>query len=82
MVTERRSRQLTMGSGHALQSVWLNDGRHIIFTERSNQGTTRLMILDTELEGAQAKPHMGAHSRNCSQVSFFIQNKEHKQSVI
>ena len=69
--TERRSRQLTMGSGHALQSVWLNDGRHIMFTERSNQGNTRLMILDTELEGAQAKPLHGSTFGNCSQVSFF-----------
>ena len=68
---ERRSKQITNGSSHGLQSTWLNDGRHIIYTERTNKGATRLMIMDTELEGAQAKPLHGSNFGNCSQASFF-----------
>jgi TolB protein len=68
---ERRSKQITKGSSHGLQSTWLNDGRHIIYTERTNKGATRLMIIDTELEGAQAKALHGSNFGNCSQASFF-----------
>ncbi len=71
---KRRSRQLTKGLGHGLQSTWLNDGRHIIYTERSSKGATRLMLLDTELDGAQAKPLHGNSFGNCSQVSFYYPN--------
>lgn len=67
----RKSRQLTKGVGHGLQSTWLNDGRHILYTERSVKGSTRLMILDTELEGAQAKALHGTNFGNCSQASFY-----------
>tara|TARA_B110000008_G_C16977384_1_gene566474 strand:- start:427 stop:1689 length:1263 start_codon:yes stop_codon:yes gene_type:complete len=67
----RKSRQLTKGVGHGLQSTWLNDGRHILYTERSVKGSTRLMILDTELEGAQAKALHGSNFGNCSQASFY-----------
>ena len=70
----RKSRQLTKAASHALQSTWLNDGRHIIYTERSSKGSTRLMILDTELEGAKAKPLHGSNFGNCSQASFFYGN--------
>lgn len=70
----RKSRQLTKGVGHALQSTWLNDGRHILYTERSVKGSTRLMILDTELEGAQAKALHGSNFGNCSQASFYYSN--------
>lgn len=37
---------ITTGPGHAIEPVWLNDGRHLIFTKRE-QGRTRLMLLDT-----------------------------------
>ncbi len=70
----RKSRQLTKGTGHGLQSVWLNDGRHIVYTERSSKGSTRLMILDTELEGAKAKVLHGTSFGNCSQASFYYPN--------
>ena len=70
----RKSRQLTKGTGHGLQSVWLNDGRHIVYTERSSKGSTRLMILDTELEGAQPKSLHGSSFGNCSQASFYYPN--------
>lgn len=68
---ERRSKQVTKGSAHGLQPTWLNDGRHIIYTERSSKGGTRLMIIDTELEGAQPKALHGANFGNCSQASFY-----------
>jgi len=70
----RKSRQLTKGVSHGLQSVWLNDGRHIIYTERSSKGKMRLMILDTELEGAKPKALHGANFGNCSQASFHYPN--------
>jgi len=70
----RKSKQLTKGVGHGLQSTWLNDGRHIIYTERSSKGSMRLMILDTELEGAQAKALHGSNFGNCSQASFYYPN--------
>jgi TolB protein len=68
---ERRSKQVTKGVAHGLQPTWLNDGRHIIYTERSSKGGTRLMIIDTELEGAQPKALHGANFGNCSQASFY-----------
>ena len=68
---ERRSKQVTKGSAHGLQPTWLNDGRHIIYTERSSKGGTRLMIIDTELDGAQPKALHGANFGNCSQASFY-----------
>ena len=71
---ERRSKQVTKGSAHGLQPTWLNDGRHIIYTERSSKGGTRLMIIDTELDGAQPKALHGANFGNCSQASFYYSN--------
>ena len=72
---KRKSRQLTQGISHGLQSSWLNDGRHIIYTERSTNGNTRLMILDTELEGAKPKSIHGSNFGSCSQPSFFYPNQ-------
>ncbi|MGB0344708.1 MAG: biopolymer transporter Tol [Coraliomargarita sp.] len=42
----RSSRQLTRGPGDALESCWLNDGRHLVYTQRRG-GRTQLMLLDT-----------------------------------
>ena len=53
-----------------MQSCWANDGRHLFFTERSSSGSTRLMILDTELKGARPVPLHGKNFGNCSQASF------------
>ena len=66
----RLSKPLTGGSNHAMQSCWANDGRHLFFTERSSSGSTRLMILDTELKGARPVPLHGKNFGNCSQASF------------
>ncbi|MFO7725946.1 MAG: hypothetical protein R6V45_10390 [Oceanipulchritudo sp.] len=43
---EGRSRILSRGAGDAVHPVWLRDGRHLIFTERTSR-QTRLMLLDT-----------------------------------
>jgi TolB protein len=42
----RSSRQLTSAAGDAIESCWLNDGRHLVYTQRRG-GRTRLMLLDT-----------------------------------
>lgn len=44
---------LTSVSGDAMESAWLNDGRHLVFTQRQN-GRTRLMLLDTETQSVRA----------------------------
>lgn len=43
---EGRSRILSRGAGDAVHPVWLRDGRHLIFTERTPR-YTRLMLMDT-----------------------------------
>ena len=42
---------LTRGRGDAVEPVWLSDGRHLLYTQRS-KGRSRLAILDT-LTGSQ-----------------------------
>ena len=51
----RSSKQLTRGAGDALESCWLNDGRHLVYTQRRG-GQTQLMILDT-VSGKTASLH-------------------------
>ena len=43
---ENRSQFISKGSGDAVHPAWLNDGRHLIYTERTSR-YSRLMILDT-----------------------------------
>lgn len=45
--SEGRARVLTSVRGSAVEPKWLNDGRHLIFTQREG-GTTRLMLLDSK----------------------------------
>ena len=56
----RRSEILTNVSGSAVEPEWLNDGRHLIFTQKQN-GTKRLMILDSKTKkvGALHQPNFG-----------------------
>ena len=68
--SSRKSRALTGGRNHGMQPCWANDGRHLFFTERSSNGNTRLMILDTELPGAKPVALHGTSFGNCSQASF------------
>jgi len=43
----RSSQILTTVSQSAVEPTWMNDGRHLVFTQRQN-GRMRLMLLDTE----------------------------------
>ena len=43
----RSSQILTTVSQSAVEPTWMNDGRHLVFTQRQN-GRMRLMLLDIE----------------------------------
>jgi TolB protein len=43
---ENRSRIISSGAGDAVHPAWLNDGRHLVYTERTSR-YSRLMVLDT-----------------------------------
>jgi TolB protein len=58
---------LTQGAGDAIEPVWLSDGRHILFTQRS-KGRSRLAILDT-MTGSQKVLSPDAWG-NCSMADF------------
>ena len=49
----RSSTILTSVSQSAVEPTWLNDGRHLVFTQRQ-QGRRRLMLLDTETKKVSA----------------------------
>lgn len=44
--SEGRARVLTSVRGSAVEPAWLNDGRHLVFTQREG-GSTRLVLLDS-----------------------------------
>ncbi|MFP4673634.1 MAG: biopolymer transporter Tol [Opitutales bacterium] len=58
--SERDSKIVTSVADSAVEPVWLNDGRHLVFTQRQH-GRTRLMLLDTETETVKPlhKPEFG-----------------------
>ena len=63
VVYNKRTQQseiLTKVPGSAVEPEWLNDGRHLVFTQKQN-GTKRLMILDskTKKTGALHKANFG-----------------------
>jgi TolB protein len=70
----RKTRILTKGSSHGMQPCWASDGRHLYFTERTTSGSTKIMILDTELEGSTPIALHGPTFGNCSQVNFYYPN--------
>ncbi|MGB0290389.1 MAG: TolB family protein, partial [Opitutales bacterium] len=45
--SDGRARVLTSVRGSAVEPAWLNDGRHLVFTQREG-GSTRLVLLDSE----------------------------------
>ncbi len=51
----RRSRIITNGPVDAIEPIWTRDGRHLIYTERSDR-YRRLMLLDT-VTGSKAPLH-------------------------
>lgn len=65
---ERKSTILTQGRGDCVEAQWLNDGRHLIFTERTSK-TSRLAILDSKNPGKRTyltAPQAG----RCSMASY------------
>jgi TolB protein len=72
--SSRKTRILTQGTSHSMQPCWASDGRHLYFTERTTSGSTKIMILDTELEGSTPIALHGATFGNCSQVNFYYPN--------
>lgn len=71
----RETKILTKGTTHGMQPVWASDGRHLYYTERTPSGSTRIMLLDTEFEEAQA---IGLHDSSfgsCSQASFHFSDR-------
>ncbi len=50
---KRKSEIVTSVTQSAVEPTWLNDGRHLVFTQRQN-GRTRLMLLDTETKKVSA----------------------------
>ena len=63
-----RSTVLTRGPGDALEPCWTNDGRHLIYTERTSR-YRRLVLLDTE-----SRRTTPLHDRNlgdASQARFY-----------
>lgn len=44
---KRKSKILTSVANSAVEPAWMNDGRHLVFTQRTG-GKTRLMLLDSE----------------------------------
>ena len=65
--SSRSSRILTSGPASAVEPVWLNDGRHLIFTQRQ-QGRMRLMLLDT-VSGKTSALHVTSFG-DASSASF------------
>ncbi len=62
-----KSRTVSSGAGDAIEPSWLNDGRHIVYTQRQS-GKTSLRVLDT-VTGSSAALHSPTFG-NASQASF------------
>lgn len=62
-----RARILTTVRGSAVEPTWLNDGRHLIFTQRQG-GVTRLVLLDSK-SGKVSNLHRAAFG-SASSASF------------
>lgn len=58
---------LTREADDAVEPVWLNDGRHLVFTKRQS-GRTRLMLLDTQ--SGQVSPLHVPSFGDASSASF------------
>lgn len=67
--SSRSSKTLTQVAGDAVEPIWLNDGRHILYTVR-NQQRTRLHIMDT-VTGFNTALHSDRFG-NSSQASFVM----------
>lgn len=63
-----RSTVLTKGTGDAMEPCWTNDGRHLIYTERTSRHR-RLTLLDTET--GRTTPLHDLNLGDVSQARFF-----------
>jgi TolB protein len=68
---ENKSRVVSKGAGDAVHPVWLRDGRHLVYTERTPR-YSRLMILDT-ITGKRAR-FSPAELNNASGASLVYPN--------
>ena len=66
----RKTKVLSKGSRDGMQPNWASDGRHLYYTERSSNGATRIVLLDTEFEEAKPVTLHDSSFGNCSQVNF------------
>ncbi|MGC6424797.1 MAG: biopolymer transporter Tol [Lentimonas sp.] len=64
---KRSSKILTSVTNSAVEPTWLNDGRHLVFTQRTG-GKTRLMILDSET--GKVSPLHSPNFGDASSASF------------
>lgn len=64
----KTAKPLQSGPGDAVEPEWTNDGRHVIYTERTGK-YRRLMIVDTQSAKAP-RPLHGSGLGNSSQASF------------
>lgn len=64
---KRQSEIITSVRDAAVEPAWLNDGRHLIFTQRES-GRKRLMLLDTESKSI--KPLHNPNFGDASSASF------------
>lgn len=65
---EGKSRVVSSGAGDAVHPVWLRDGRHLIYTERTSR-YNRLVVLDTQ-SGQRATLSPG-ELNNARQATWF-----------
>ncbi len=64
----KTAKPLQSGPGDAVEPEWTNDGRHVIYTERTGK-YRRLMIVDTQSD-KMPRPLHGPGLGNSSQASF------------
>jgi TolB protein len=65
--SKRSSKVLTSVSNAAVEPAWMNDGRHLVFTQRTG-GKTRLMLLDSET--GKVSPLHNPNFGDASSASF------------
>ncbi|MGJ8639343.1 MAG: biopolymer transporter Tol [Opitutaceae bacterium] len=64
---KRSSKILTSVTDSAVEPSWMNDGRHLVFTQRTG-GKTRLMVLDSET--GKVSPLHNPNFGDASSASF------------
>ena len=65
----RKAHFITNGTSSAVEPVWLNDGRHIIYTKKSTKGTN-LVLLDTKSKKEQNLHRSAFGSSSCASFVY------------